>query len=123
MEELAKKYGYAHKQRIHELIEIYEYRDEILQRLNVTTGSNKVVSWKKALRILKQLKTEEKLLCIVTTVSYNKALRVLKQLKTEEKQYAKSLVHCAPIIDCLKQHGYPMHRVISWIYCAQYIME
>lgn len=92
MEGLAKKYGYAHKQRIHELIEIYEYRDEILQRLNVTMHSNKGISWSKALRVLKQLKTEEKsqpaaeekpleiqaeekLLLGVTTISF-KALNV-----------------------------------------------
>jgi acetyl-CoA carboxylase carboxyltransferase component len=55
LEQLAKKYGYANRQRIDEYIAIYKNREEILKR---TPGST--VSFKKALKVLRELKQKEK---------------------------------------------------------------
>jgi hypothetical protein len=55
LEELAKKYGYVNRQRICEYIAIYKNREEILKR---TPGST--VSFKKALKVLRELKQKKK---------------------------------------------------------------
>ncbi|MEM3536813.1 MAG: hypothetical protein QXF44_03480, partial [Candidatus Bathyarchaeia archaeon] len=94
MEGLAKKYGYANRQRIQEFIEIYKNRELISQYLRERTLKSALshISRYRALRVLKQLKTEEKpqpaaeekpleiqaeekLLLGVTTISF-KALNV-----------------------------------------------
>jgi hypothetical protein len=53
--QLAKKYGYAHYSKIADYIRIYKNREEILK---CTPGS--IVSFKKAKKILHELKQQEK---------------------------------------------------------------
>jgi len=52
LEELAKKYGYANKNKILDYIRFYKNEDAILKY--ITTGG--AVSYKKALKILRELK-------------------------------------------------------------------
>ena len=55
LEELAKKYGYAHAENISQYIYIYENRDVIAK---FCTGTNPI-SFKKAMKILRELKQKE----------------------------------------------------------------
>jgi hypothetical protein len=51
LEELAKKYGYAHYSKIADYIRIYKNRDAILKY-----AASGTVSWQKALKVLRELK-------------------------------------------------------------------
>jgi acetyl-CoA carboxylase carboxyltransferase component len=55
LEQLAKKYGYANRQRIDEYIAIYKNREEILKRTE-----HSAVSLYRALKVLRELKQQEK---------------------------------------------------------------
>jgi ParB/RepB/Spo0J family partition protein len=54
LEQLAKKYGYANRQRIDEYIAIYKNREEILKRTE-----HSAVSLYRALKVLRELKQKE----------------------------------------------------------------
>jgi len=53
--QLAKKYGYAHYSKIADYIRIYKNRDAILKY-----AASGTVSWQKALKVLRELKQQEK---------------------------------------------------------------
>jgi ParB/RepB/Spo0J family partition protein len=60
LEELAKKYGYSYHGKISDFIQIYRYREQILEKLNIDPAGSKIVTYHKALKVLRELKQKEK---------------------------------------------------------------
>jgi len=58
LEELAKKYGYSSYKRVEEYIRVYKNRDKILEAIPDASGSP--IGIYKALKILRELKKQEK---------------------------------------------------------------
>ena len=58
--DLAKKYGYASFQRIYDYIDIYRNKDAILQKISPLGEKPETITFKGALRVLRELKREQR---------------------------------------------------------------